>query len=131
VAGPAQPPRRGHGPFRLPQRGRELSAGAHAELREHLAQVVLDGSRTDKELTCDLRVRVSLGSQPYDLTLLGGENVAGLNRSFAHHLSGRQQFAAGALGERFGTTANRAGRLDAPRGATERHECFLSGIARS
>src|SRR5215467_8603656 len=102
LTGPARPLRRGHGPFQLPQRGRELSAGAHAELCEHLAQVVLDGSRTDEELACDLRVRVSIGSQPYDLALLGGENVAGLNRSLAHHLSGRQQLAAGALGERFG-----------------------------
>jgi hypothetical protein len=47
---------------------------------------------------------VSLGSQPYDLTLLGVENLARLNRSFAHRLSGRQLLAAGALGERFGGT---------------------------
>jgi hypothetical protein len=68
-------------------------------------QVVLDRSRADEELTCYLRVRVPLGSQPYDLPLLGGENVAALDRSFADRLSGRQQLAAGALGERLGADA--------------------------
>src|SRR5215471_17820340 len=48
VAGPAQPLLLGHGSFQLPQRGRDFTAGAQATLREHLAQVVLDGSRTDK-----------------------------------------------------------------------------------
>ena len=68
---------------------RKLSAGAHAELGEHLVQVVLDRSRADEELTCYLRVRVPLGSQPYDLPLLGGENVAALDRPLADRLRRR------------------------------------------
>src|ERR1051326_6341 len=96
---------RGDGPVELAQGDRELSPGAHAELGEHLVQVVLDGSGADEELACYLRVRVLLGSQPDDLPLLGGEHVPALGRSFAYRLPGRQQLAAGALGERLGSDA--------------------------
>jgi hypothetical protein len=60
------------------ERAAELLAGANVELGEHLAQVVLDSARADEQLGADLRVRLSLGGEPRDLRLLGGEDVTRL-----------------------------------------------------
>src|SRR5215475_6401943 len=51
----------------------KLSPRRHAELREHLAEVVLDGPRADEQLAADLRVRVTSSGQPRDARLLGCE----------------------------------------------------------
>src|SRR5262249_34496503 len=48
---------------------------------------------------------VGVGWGAEDRGVGGGKNVAGLNRAFEYRLSGRQQLAAGALGERFGPDA--------------------------
>src|SRR5262245_9767094 len=79
---------------------RELAARADAELREHLAQVILDGAVAEVELRGDLGVGQPLGGEASDLRLLRREVVAGLDRALADGLPGRQQLAAGALGER-------------------------------
>ena len=70
--------------------GGQLRSGGHAELGEHLVQVVLDGARADEQLSADLRVGVPDGGEPRDLRLLCGELVERLDRAFAHRLaSGR------------------------------------------
>jgi len=75
--------------------------GADAELGEDLAQVVLDGARTDEQLRADLRVRVPVARHAGDLRLLGREDVARLRSAPGHGLAGGRELAAGALGERF------------------------------
>ena len=80
----------------------EVSSRADPQLREHLAQVVLDGARADEQLAADLRVGVPLRGEPGDLRLLCGEHVARLDGAFARRLAGGEQLAAGSLGERFG-----------------------------
>src|SRR5829696_4799221 len=81
-------------------RGGELPAGADAELREHLVEVVLDGARPDEQLGADLRVRVSPLREQGDLSLLRREDVAGLDCEPADRLARGRQLAPGALGER-------------------------------
>ena len=51
----------------------ELTPRADAQLRVHLAEVVLDGSGADEELGADLRVGPSLYRQAGDLRFLRGE----------------------------------------------------------
>jgi hypothetical protein len=80
----------------------ELLAPADVELREDLAQVVLDGAWADEELGADLRVRLSVARHAGDLCLLRSENVEGVRGAPGHVFSGGRQFATGALGERFG-----------------------------
>jgi hypothetical protein len=50
-----------------PQAARKLLARVHAELAEHLSEVVLDRARADEQLSGDLPVGVSLRSEPGDL----------------------------------------------------------------
>src|SRR5438105_10483369 len=53
----------------------ELGARLHAELPEHLAEVVLDGVRADEQLGGDLPIGLSLRDQAGDLGFLGREVV--------------------------------------------------------
>src|SRR6185503_10869985 len=69
-------------------------------LGEHLAQVPLDGARTEEQLRADLRVRQSFASEPCDLSLLWSQFVAGLGDALAHSLAGGQQFTSGTVRER-------------------------------
>ena len=84
----------------------QLHAGADAELREHLVQVPLDGARAEEEPRADLLVRLPVRGEPRDLLLLRRELAARLVTPFAHLLAGREQLAAGALGERLGAEAD-------------------------
>src|SRR6185437_12177857 len=90
----------GHGGL-LPGRERlpELFARADPELREHLVQVVLDGSRADEQLRADLGVGVPVAGQARDLRLLCRELVTRLDGALAYRLAGRRQLTPGALGE--------------------------------
>ena len=88
--------------FELGQAVPELSAGADAELGEHLAQVVLHGPRADEQLSADLRVGVAFGSEPGDLRLLHGKGLARVYGALAHGLACRLELPAGPFGERRG-----------------------------
>ena len=59
------------------QGARELLAGADVELREHLAQVILDGSRADEQLGGDLGIGLPLGGEQSDLRLLRSQDGLG------------------------------------------------------
>ena len=48
----------------------KLFARADAELGEHLAEMPLDGARTEEELRADLRVRQAISGEPGDLLFL-------------------------------------------------------------
>ena len=86
------------------QRADELIARADVELREHLAQVVLDRARADEEPRADLRVRESVACQLGDLRLLrASARRACLGVRARDGLAGGEQLAAGALRERRGT----------------------------
>src|SRR3954469_16406213 len=52
---------------------RELGAGRHAELPEHLAEVVLHGAGADEQPGSDVPVSFPLADQCGDLGLLRGE----------------------------------------------------------
>jgi hypothetical protein len=49
-----------------------LSAGADAELGEHLAQVPLDGAWAEEQLSADVGVRAPVSGEPGDLGFLAG-----------------------------------------------------------
>jgi hypothetical protein len=87
-------------PFSVGQYLAELSAGADAELREHVAQVPFDGARADEQLGADLRIRAAVAGEAGDLGLLCGELVERLDGAFASGFAGGQELARGALGER-------------------------------
>jgi len=81
----------------------QLTAGADAELGEHLPQVVLDGVRADEQPGADLRVRQAVPGQPRDLGLLGGQLLAGpgvgRGGALAGGFPGGRQLPARPLGE--------------------------------
>src|SRR5690349_9816300 len=89
-------------PLDVGQNPAELFPGADAELGEHLAQVPLDRARANEQLGADLRVRMPVTSEPGDLRLLRGKLADHIDRALAHGPAGRQQLAAGTLGEPFG-----------------------------
>src|SRR4051812_17236556 len=78
----------------------ELAAGAHVELAEDLAQVVLDRARADEELGADLGVGVPVAGHRRDLAFLGREGVARCARSRGHGRAGGEELATAALCER-------------------------------
>src|SRR5579859_3184828 len=78
----------------------ELATRADAELGEHLAQVVLDRARADKQPGADLRVGQPVPGQPRNLGLLRGQLRGGLDGRLAGDLAGGCQLAPGPLGER-------------------------------
>src|SRR3984893_1028162 len=80
----------------------QLHARVDAELREDLAQVVLDGAGADEKPGADLGVGQALAGELGDLGLLRRELAAGVDGSLARGLAGGQQLASGALGETFG-----------------------------
>src|SRR5437868_9184013 len=90
----------------LGQRVAQPHAGADTELREHLVQVPLDRARAEEELRADLLICLRVRGEPRDLLLLCGELAACLVTPFTHLLAGREQLAAGALGERVGAEAD-------------------------
>ena len=74
-----------------------------SSLREHLAQVPLDGARADEQLGADLGVRA--GRRAASRAICASWAVSssrGLDGALADGLAGGQQLAAGALGERLG-----------------------------
>src|SRR3954447_26426702 len=77
----------------------QIVARPDPELREHLAQVPLDGARTDEELGADLGIRPPIGGEARDLSLLRGELVTCLDAPLAHRLAGSRQLSPSALGE--------------------------------
>ena len=80
-------------------RARELGAGGHAGLPEHLPQVVVDGGGAQEQLRGDVTVALAVADQPGDLRLLRRELVLGLRCPRAGALSGGQQLDPGPLGE--------------------------------
>jgi hypothetical protein len=87
---------------------RQLCPRRDAELQEHLAQVVLDGTRADEQKGGDLGVGQSLARERGDLRLLRGERP-----TFGGHLthlriSRRPEFTRGAVGERPGADGQEA-----------------------
>src|SRR5439155_12994186 len=89
----------------LRQSPRELRARLDAELAKHVVKVVLDGACADEQPGCDLSVGLPLRREARDLRLLRGELVERVHGSFAGPLTGRQQLAFGAAGERLGAHA--------------------------
>ena len=81
------------------QRAGKLPAGTHAELREHLREVVLDRSGADEELRCYFGICAPLTSQPSDLGLLRSEIDARLNDPLPGFGPGRFELASGPVGE--------------------------------
>src|SRR5262245_17206028 len=75
---------------------RKLGARAHAELREHLAQVVLDGARAEEQPAGDVAVRRALGGEARDLQLLRCEVVDRAGVALAGGLAGGAQLLRGA-----------------------------------
>src|SRR6185312_4628828 len=84
----------------------QLFARADVELREHLAQVVLDGARADEQPGTYLRVGLPFCGESSDLRLLGSEDLACRLGATAHGFAGGEQLAPGALGERLGPAAS-------------------------
>src|SRR5690606_24223543 len=84
------------------QRATQLAAGTDAELREHLAEVVLDGAGADEQLTADLGVRVAVRGQRRDLRLLRCEQILSVDAAGAGGASGRDQFPTGPVRKRSG-----------------------------
>src|SRR2546423_10280946 len=77
----------------------ELGAGFHAELPEHLVEVVFHSARADEELGGDFGVRPTLGHELGDPGLLGREIVARPGGALASVPPGGAQLDAGSLGE--------------------------------
>jgi len=73
--------------------------GPDPDLGEHVAQMPLNGPRTEEEPRTDLRIRQAIAGQACDLSLLRGQVVAGLDRPLAHLLACRLKLIACALGE--------------------------------
>ena len=67
----------------------ELLARGDVELREHLAQVVLDRTRTDEEPRPDLGVREPVAGELRDLSFLPGQLCRCLRGARADGLTGR------------------------------------------
>src|SRR5271165_3238309 len=78
---------------------RELGAGCHASLPEHLPQVVVDGGRAEEQLRGDVPVAFSLADQAGDLRFLRGEVGFGPGGPLAGAFPGGQQLDAGPFGE--------------------------------
>src|SRR5215207_5991797 len=89
----------------LSQGGAELSPGREPELGEHLAEVVLDGSRADEELAADLRVGSPICGQPGYLCFLRAQVLPACDVAFAGRLAGGEQLATRPLGEGLGSHA--------------------------
>src|SRR4029077_4563270 len=67
---------------------------------EHLAQMPLDRSRADEQLTADLRVREAVACEPSDLLFLWRECLARLRAALPDLLTRRFELSAGTFGER-------------------------------
>src|SRR5215213_11269754 len=100
------------GALMLGQRPRELDARGDAELREHLAEVVLHGAAADEELRRDVAVGGARDDEPRDLTLLRREGDRRGRGRAARGLAARAQLCGRALD---------------PAGRTERLEARLRG----
>jgi hypothetical protein len=83
----------------------ELRARRDAQLREHVAQVVVDRPRREEELRRHLLVRSPFGDEPRDLDLLGRELVEGARVPLPRGLAGRAELRRGPLGPRGGVHA--------------------------
>ena len=77
----------------------KLRAGGHAELPEHLAQVVFHGARADEHLGGDLPVRFSSADQGGDLCLLGCQLLRRSELALLGVLTGGPQLCVGPRGE--------------------------------
>ena len=76
-----------------------MLAPCDVEFREHLPQVVLDGSRTDEQAGANLWVREAVAREPCDFGLLRRELVSDRCGAFADRLAGGEHLALGAIGE--------------------------------
>src|SRR5258707_15296741 len=83
-----------------------MHSGADAELREHLVQVPLDGSRAEEELRADVLIGLPARGEPRDLILLRGELATCLVIPFAYLLAGGEQLAAGGFPQCVGAEAD-------------------------
>src|SRR5580704_1795727 len=72
---------------------RKLVARGEVHFGEDLAQVILDGARTDEQAGADLGVGQPLAGQPGDLGLLGGQLTEGRGAALANRLPGGTEFA--------------------------------------
>src|SRR3954470_15376686 len=77
-----------------------LGARAGAELREDLAEVVLDRPRADEEPSADLGIGEAFAPEPRDLQLLGGQILARLGGAPARPRARGEQLTRHALRER-------------------------------
>src|SRR5829696_5995043 len=75
------------------------SAGADAELGEHLLQAPFDGAGAEEELSADLGVRPAVAGELGDVLLLRSELVAGVIAALADLLAGGQQLVPRTLGK--------------------------------
>lgn len=73
---------------------RELGPGSHAELPEHLAQVVFHRAGTDEQLFGDLAVGRTVGGQLRNAGFLRGEVELGLWGSASGSFTSSAQFTA-------------------------------------
>src|SRR6185295_14895143 len=76
------------------QNGVQLIARVDVQLREHLAQVILDGARAYEQPGGDVGVREPAAGELRDLGLLRCELVAGIGRAGPNRRAGREQLAA-------------------------------------
>src|SRR5271157_1554284 len=79
-------------------RARELGAGGHAGLPEHLPQVIVDGGRAEEQLRGDVPVALALADQPGDLRLLRRELIFGPDDPLPGAFPGREELDAGPFG---------------------------------
>jgi hypothetical protein len=82
-------------------RASQLTPGPDSELGVDVAQMPLDGPRTEEQPGTYLVVREPVTGQLGDVALLRGEIVAGLDDAPAALLASRDEFAVRARGERF------------------------------
>ena len=81
------------------ERPGELPSRADVELGEHLAQMPLDGSRTEEQLRPDFGVGPAIAGEPRDLDLLRGEFLYGDQTPLANLLARCHELAPRALRE--------------------------------
>src|SRR5258706_7859728 len=84
---------------RVEQGTGKLGAGRHADLAEHLLQVILDGAGADEQLRRHLPVGRALRDQSGYLQLLRRELIVDVAGSPGDPFAGGQQFPAVALRE--------------------------------
>jgi hypothetical protein len=61
----------------------QISASVRAEFVHHICAVPFDGVQTDRKQLGNLRIRLSLGDKPENLSFSGRESVGGIFFNFS------------------------------------------------